>query len=213
MTRRVFPPRSTGFVGKCRFTGLGSVLTVRGHDDHASGRDPERIQLDTGAAGSGPPDSGPSTGAVPGDRGVSRWRLRNWRLRSKLAVVLLVPALTTATLAGLRLNTQLDDVELFGSVQRELAVSHQAAKVENALQVERDWAVQCVAAGRLNACPEHAARTGLTDVELSKYKESGATASALSAPLRESFTKSLQSLEGLGSLRVTLLSTKYPDVA
>ncbi|MFD4639299.1 nitrate- and nitrite sensing domain-containing protein [Lentzea sp. NPDC058436] len=146
-------------------------------------------------------------------RGIDRFRLRNWRLRSKLAVVLLVPALSTATLAGLRLNTQLDDVELFGSVQRELAVSHQAAKVENALQVERDWAVQCVAAGRQNACPEHAARTGLTDVELGKYRDSGATASALSAPLQESFTKSLQSLDGLGSLRVTLLTTKYPDIA
>jgi signal transduction histidine kinase len=146
-------------------------------------------------------------------RGIDRFRLRNWRLRSKLAVVLLVPALSTATLAGLRLNTQLDDVELFGSVQRELAVSHQAAKVENALQVERDWAVQCVAAGRQNSCPEHAARTGLTDVELGRYRDSGATATALSAPLQESFTKSLQSLDGLASLRITLLSTKYPDVA
>ncbi len=146
-------------------------------------------------------------------RGIDRFRLRNWRLRSKLAVVLLVPALSTATLAGLRLNTQLDDVELFDTVQRELAVSHQAAKVENALQVERDWAVQCVAAGRQNACPEHAARTGLTDTELGRYRDAGATATALSAPLQESFTKSLESLDGLASLRVTLLSTKYPDIA
>jgi signal transduction histidine kinase len=146
-------------------------------------------------------------------RGIDRFRLRNWRLRSKLAVVLLVPALSTATLAGLRLNTQLDDVELFDTVQRELAVSHQAAKVENALQVERDWAVQCVAAGRQNACPEHAARTGLTDIELGKYRDSGATATALSAPLNEAFNKSLQSLDGLAALRVTLLSTKYPDIA
>ncbi|HUQ60986.1 nitrate- and nitrite sensing domain-containing protein [Lentzea sp.] len=127
--------------------------------------------------------------------------------------MLLVPALSTATLAGLRLNTQLDDVELFDTVQRELAVSHQAAKVENALQVERDWAVQCVAAGRQNACPEHAARTGLTDTALGSYRDSGATATALSAPLQESFTKSLESLDGLASLRVTLLSTKYPDIA
>ncbi|WP_231114911.1 nitrate- and nitrite sensing domain-containing protein [Lentzea aerocolonigenes] len=146
-------------------------------------------------------------------RGIDRFRLRNWRLRSKLAVVLLVPALSTATLAGLRLNTQLDDVELFGTVQRELAVSHQAAKVENALQVERDWAVQCVAAGRQNACPEHAARTGLTDTELGKYRDAGATTTALSAPLKEAFGKSLQSLDGLASLRFTILSTKYPDMA
>jgi signal transduction histidine kinase len=146
-------------------------------------------------------------------RGIDRFRLRNWRLRSKLAVVLLVPALSTATLAGLRLNTQLDDVELFGTVQRELAVSHQAAKVENALQVERDWAVQCVAAGRQNACPEHAARTGATDTELGKYRDSGATTTKLSAPLQEAFDKSLQSLDNLASLRNTILSTKYPDMA
>ncbi len=146
-------------------------------------------------------------------RGIDRFRLRNWRLRSKLAVVLLVPALSTATLAGLRLDTQLDDVELFGNVQRELAVSHQAAKVENALQVERDWAVQCVGTGRQNACPEHAARAGLTDTELDKYRNAGATATGLSASLRESFVKSLQSLDGLASLRVTLLNTRYPDVA
>ncbi|MBM7864072.1 sensor histidine kinase [Lentzea nigeriaca] len=146
-------------------------------------------------------------------RGIDRFRLRNWRLRSKLAVVLLVPALSTATLAGLRLNTQLDSVELFGTVQRELAVSHQAAKVENALQVERDWAVQCVAAGRQNACPEHAARTGLTDTQLGKYRDSGATTTALSAPLQEAFGKSLQSLDGLASLRNTILTTKYPDMA
>ncbi|SER40398.1 Signal transduction histidine kinase [Lentzea xinjiangensis] len=146
-------------------------------------------------------------------RGIDRFRLRNWRLRSKLAVVLLVPALSTATLAGLRLNTQLDDVELFDTVQRELAVSHQAAKVENALQVERDWAVQCVGAGRQNACPEHAAKTGLTDTELGRYRDAGATATALSASLQEAFTKSLESLDGLASLRVTILSTKYPDIA
>ncbi|MFC3896063.1 nitrate- and nitrite sensing domain-containing protein [Lentzea rhizosphaerae] len=146
-------------------------------------------------------------------RGIDRFRLRNWRLRSKLAVVLLVPALSTATLAGLRLNTQLDDVELFGTVQRELAVSHQAAKVENALQVERDWAVQCVAAGRQNACPEHAARTGATDTELGRYRDSGATNTTLRGSLQEAFTKSLQSLDGLASLRVTLMSTKYPDIA
>ncbi|RAS65492.1 signal transduction histidine kinase [Lentzea atacamensis] len=146
-------------------------------------------------------------------RGIDRFRLRNWRLRSKLAVVLLVPALSTATLAGLRLNGQLDDVELFGTVQRELAVSHQAAKVEYALQVERDWAVQCVAAGRQNACPEHAARTGATDTELGRYRDAGATTTVLSESLQEAFTKSLESLDGLASLRVTLLSTKYPDMA
>ena len=148
---------------------------MRGHDDHASGRDPERIQLDTGAAGSGPPDSGPSTGAVPGDRGVSRWRLRNWRLRSKLAVVLLVPALSTLTLAGLRLNTQLDDVELFGQVQRELQLSAQVAAVSDALQLERDAAVAFVAAGRVENSPEFTARSSKVDTEVGRLRDVAAS--------------------------------------
>ncbi len=197
----------------CRFTGLGSVLTVRGHDDHASGRDPERIQLDEGAAASGPPDSGPSTGAVPADRGVSRWRLRNWRLRSKLAVVLLVPALSTLTLAGLRLNTQLDDVELFGQVQRELQLSAQVAAVSDALQLERDAAVWFVAGGRQENGAEFQTRSSKVDAEVGRLRDVAASTTGVDDSVRESFQKSLQSLDGLSALRNTVSTTRYPDIS
>jgi signal transduction histidine kinase len=143
----------------------------------------------------------------------ARFRLRNWRLRSKLAVVLLVPALSTATLAGLRLNVQLDDVELFSKVQRELALSAQAAKVEDALQTERDWAVQCVGGGRGNNCAEHVTRASKTDVEIAKYRDVAATTSGIDNVVRETFTKSMQALDGLSNLRNTLLTTKYPDIS
>ncbi|OKI32603.1 sensor with HAMP domain protein [Saccharothrix sp. CB00851] len=186
---------------------------MRGHDDHASGRDPERIQLDTGAAGSGPPDSGPSTGAVPADRGVSRWRLRNWRLRSKLAVVLLVPALSTLTLAGLRLNTQLDDVELFGQVQRELQLSAQVAAVSDALQLERDAAVWFVAGGREENGGEFQTRSSKVDAEVGRLRDVAASTTGVDDAVREAFQKSLQSLDGLSALRNTVSTTKYPDIS
>ncbi|WP_285751693.1 nitrate- and nitrite sensing domain-containing protein [Lentzea sp. NBRC 105346] len=143
----------------------------------------------------------------------SRFRLRNWRLRSKLAVVLLVPALSTATLAGLRLNTQLDDVELFSKVQRELALSQQAERVEDALQTERDWAVQCVGGGRANNCAEHVTRASRTDVELAKYRDVAEANTAIDPVVVQTFDKSLQTLDGLSNLRNTLLTTKYPDVS
>ncbi|WP_433263054.1 nitrate- and nitrite sensing domain-containing protein [Actinosynnema sp. CS-041913] len=186
---------------------------MRGHDDHASGRDPERTGPDK-AADAVPPDSGPGTGTTaPADRGISRWRLRNWRLRSKLAVVLLVPALSTLALAGLRLNTQLDDVELFGKVQRELQLSAQAAAVSDALQLERDAAVWFVAGGRADNSGELTTRSAKVDTEVGKYRDVAAATSGVEDSVLDSFQKSLQSLDGLPSLRNTTLTTRYPDIS
>ncbi|MFC5058829.1 sensor histidine kinase [Saccharothrix xinjiangensis] len=187
---------------------------MRGHDDHASGEEPERIQLDAGDAGNGrPPDSGPGTGAVPADRGVSRWRLRNWRLRSKLAVVLLVPALSTLALAGLRLNTQLDDVELFGKVQRELQLSAQAAAVSDALQLERDAAVWFVAGGRGENAAELVTRSSRVDVEVGRLRDVAASTTGIDQSVSDAFQRALQSLDGLNSLRNTVTNSRYPDVS
>ncbi len=186
---------------------------MRGHDDHASGNQPERIEP-VEVADAVPPDPGPSTGtAASADRGISRWRLRNWRLRSKLAVVLLVPALSTLALAGLRLNTQLDDVELFGKVQRELQLSAQAAAVSNALQLERDAAVWFVAGNRADNSAELVARSAGVDNEVRKYREVANATAGIDFGVQESFHKSVQALDGLPSLRNTTLTTKYPDIS
>ncbi|MFD1148526.1 sensor histidine kinase, partial [Saccharothrix hoggarensis] len=150
---------------------------------------------------------------MPADRGVSRWRLRNWRLRSKLAVVLLVPALSTLTLAGLRLNTQLDDVELFGQIQRELQLSAQAAAVSDALQLERDAAVWFVAGGRRDNAAELVARSSKVDAEVGRLRDVAASTTGIDEAVRESFQKSLQSLDGLNALRNTVTTTRYPDIS
>ncbi|WP_238413089.1 sensor histidine kinase [Saccharothrix deserti] len=147
------------------------------------------------------------------DRGVSRWRLRNWRLRSKLAVVLLVPALSTLALAGLRLNTQLDDVELFGQVQRELQLSAQVASASDALQLERDAAVWYVAGGRQENQPEFETRSSKVDTEVLRLRDVAASTTGIDDAVRESFQKSLQALDGLNALRNTVKTTKYPDIS
>ncbi|WNV91828.1 nitrate- and nitrite sensing domain-containing protein [Umezawaea sp. Da 62-37] len=130
-------------------------------------------------------------------------------------MVLLVPALTTLALAGLRLTSQLDDVELFGKVQRELALSAQAASVSNAIQLERDSAVHFVAAGRSdNAISvDQAARSSKVDAEVGKYRDVAASTEGIDPAVAEAFQKSLQSLDNLSSLRNTMLTTKYPDAS
>ncbi|WP_238598397.1 sensor histidine kinase [Saccharothrix sp. ALI-22-I] len=150
---------------------------------------------------------------MPADRGVTRWRLRNWRLRSKLAVVLLVPALSTLTLAGLRLNTQLDDVELFGQVQRELQLSAQVAAVADALQLERDAAVWYVAGGREENKPEFETRASKVDAEVRRVRDVAASTTGIDETVRDSFQRALQSIDGLSALRNTVTTTKYPDIS
>ncbi|MCP2098389.1 MULTISPECIES: nitrate- and nitrite sensing domain-containing protein [Actinosynnema] len=193
---------------------------MRGHDDHASGEGrPERTQLDAGARGRAP-DPGPGTATTPtADRGISRWRLRNWKLRNKLVVVLLVPAMSTLALAGLRLTTQLDDVELYGKVQRELQLSAQAAAVGDALQLERDAAVGYVAAGRKRN-PDATARvgelntrSGKVDAEVKRLLDIGAVTADIDDTVRTAYQKSIQSLDGLNSLRNTVLESQYPDAS
>ncbi|MCS7481874.1 nitrate- and nitrite sensing domain-containing protein [Umezawaea endophytica] len=149
--------------------------------------------------------------AAPG--GIRRWRLTNWRLRSKLAVVLLVPALSTLALAGLRLNSQLDDVALFGKVQRELALSAQAASVADALQLERDAAVHFVAGNRSDNGAEQVTRAAKVDVEVGKYRDVAVSTEGIDPAVADAFQKSLQSLDNLSSLRNTMLTTRYPDAS
>jgi signal transduction histidine kinase len=229
MTNSLFTRKSTRFVRRFFSSAwkLGSVLTVRGHGDPASGSDPERARHEADTEGGGPAYSVPtansatSHSAAGGGDGradtrakrVWRWSLRNWRLRSKLAVVLLVPALSTLALAGLRLNNQLDDVEQFGKVQRELALSVQADAVSDALQLERDAAVAFVAGGRSPAETEHVTRESAVDVEVLQYRDVALSTEGIDGPVVEAFQKSLQSLDNLSSLRNTLLTTKYPDVS
>ena len=128
-------------------------------------------------------------------------------------MVLLVPALSTLALAGLRLNSQLDDVSLISKVQRELALSAQAASVSDALQLERDAAVRFVASDRKDNAAEQVTRAAKVDVEVGKYREVAVTAEGIDPALATAFEKSLQSLDNLSSLRNTMLTTRYPDAS
>ncbi|WP_223199559.1 sensor histidine kinase [Solihabitans fulvus] len=152
-----------------------------------------------------------STEAGVSTRG--RWRLRNWRLRSKLVVVLLVPALSTLALAGLRLSSQLDDVGLFGQVQQELQLNGQVEFVADALQLERDAMVSYVAGGRGGNAATQATQSKQVDIEVGKLRGMVDSTQGVDPAVRDALAKSIQALSGLPALRNSALSTSYPDKA
>jgi len=66
-----------------------------------------------------------------------RWRLRNWRLRSRLVILLVIPLILAGVLGGLRIASSVGDIQDIASVSREVAVSQRVASVIEALQTER----------------------------------------------------------------------------
>ncbi|WP_086788054.1 nitrate- and nitrite sensing domain-containing protein [Crossiella equi] len=135
---------------------------------------------------------------------------RNWPLRSKLAVVLLVPALSTVTLAGLRLSNQLGDVDLFVTVQQELALGTKVTEAGTALQRERDAAVSFVASGRTAGLGEHTGRVGAVDVRVAELRTVGSASNELGVAVRGSYDTAMEALDKLSALRRTVQSTRYP---
>jgi signal transduction histidine kinase len=76
------------------------------------------------------------------------WRLRNWRLRTKLFVLLLVPAVAVIALVGLRVKSDLDDAKQLAELAARGPVDSGVAEVMHQLQRERDLTVRFVALDR-----------------------------------------------------------------
>lgn len=96
------------------------------------------------AGGDGPDDPAAEATASPsagGANGGSGRGLRNWRLRSKLAVILIIPTVTVLVLAGLRVYESLDRASQLEQTAQQVQLADQISDVVHQLQVERELAV------------------------------------------------------------------------
>ncbi|QHC25291.1 sensor histidine kinase [Streptomyces sp. GS7] len=92
----------------------------------------DRAQTPGGdAADGGKPKTSP-TG--PGNR----IALRNWRISTRLVSLLALPVVAATTLGGMRIATQLDNIDQQDKMQLLTEMTRQATELADALQVERD---------------------------------------------------------------------------
>jgi signal transduction histidine kinase len=154
------------------------------------------------------PSTGNSTPQPPASAPTVRssWRLRNWRLGSKLVIILLVPSLSTIALAGLRLSSQLDDAQQFTNMRRDLGVANQTITVADLLQAERNAVVSYIAAGRTDQAPKFEP----TEAAVDKLR---GRANGVTGPVANAVGKALNELDELSALRNSSLTTRLPDVA
>ncbi|WP_327102186.1 sensor histidine kinase [Nonomuraea glycinis] len=84
----------------------------------------------------------------------SRFSLRNWRVRSKLLVLVVIPTLAALVFGGLRVTTSIATAGEYAQVNVVAVLASQLTALAHEVEVERDLSAQYVAQGRRGGRPE-----------------------------------------------------------
>ncbi|WP_051125042.1 sensor histidine kinase [Amycolatopsis benzoatilytica] len=140
-----------------------------------------------------------------------RWRLRNWRLRTKLFVVLLIPALAVVVLVGLRVNSDLRDARQLAEFAARCRVDTTVAEVVHQLQRERDVTVRFVAGDRKGATDVLVGQRNRVDLAIGAFERSLADSKPrLDQSAASHLQQSDDRLRVLGGLRYSAEHSAYP---
>ncbi|WP_189054956.1 sensor histidine kinase [Longimycelium tulufanense] len=149
----------------------------------------------------------------PRPSGWSRWRLQNFRLRTKLIAVFLVPAAAAVVLAGMRIDTELDNAEQFDKYVRHVELAERTAELVQDLQGERNLVAAYVANGRDGDRSAMDSQTAKVDNAISQVVSTAVALDQTNSAVKEPFRRALDRLSSVRPLRQAALSSKYPDTA
>ncbi|WP_367132908.1 nitrate- and nitrite sensing domain-containing protein [Saccharothrix sp. HUAS TT1] len=142
------------------------------------------------------------------------WRLRNWRLPTKLTAVLLIPTIAAVALGGLRVNSDLADASELNRLANQIQLESAVADLVQQLQRERDLSASHVASGK--QLDRVVLDRQLRRVEDTVQALNGKIAD-LSADLDDDvvtrFRRASSQLDRLNSLRNAVRDTQYPSDA
>ncbi len=151
----------------------------------------------------------PSTPDVPA---AGRWRLSNWRLRSKLFVVLLVPLAVAALLGALQVVTQINNAKIYNQLQNDSRLAASLSVVIDNLQREREGIALYASSHKTAGSGPGSPQTDATDVAISNFKQLANNGGAVSPQMQAAVTSALNSVSDIDALRSSANSTDYPDV-
>ena len=140
---------------------------------------------------------------------------RNWRLRTKMAVVLLVPTLTALALGGLRVQSELANAGSFERTVGQVDAARQITGVIHQLQTERALVVSLVALANVQLTNSAAAQDQFqrTDDAITVLRSEVEGLDVPDADSRDRYDRSFSQLKQLTSLRRLAQGGIYPDLA
>ncbi len=127
-----------------------------------------------------------------GNSVASRWRLRNWPLRTKLLVVLLIPTLTALSLIGLRFSAEIESADRLDELSVRVRTEAVIARLVHSLQRERDLSVRYVAGGRAEDGDALSAQRTRVDERLGEF---GKALAAVRPELPEKTYRTFEALD------------------
>ncbi|WNV82007.1 nitrate- and nitrite sensing domain-containing protein [Umezawaea sp. Da 62-37] len=141
-------------------------------------------------------------------------RLRNWRLRTKLFAVLLIPTVAALALGGLRVQTDLQSATEFNQLANEVQLESSVADLVQQLQRERDLSASHVASGkqvdRVVLDRQLRRVNDTSDALQTKITE---LSGDLDPAVADRFRRAAEQLKRLNSLRNAVRDTAYPSDA
>jgi signal transduction histidine kinase len=157
----------------------------------------------------------PVTGRRPGPGGTAggRWRLRNWRLRTKVGAVLLVPTVAALLLGGLRVQSEIDNANNFHRTVAQVDVAKQITEVVHQLQKERVLMVTGEAATSSAAGSPLATQLDRTNGAISELRTAVVKLNLPDAGAMDRYNRAVDGLTTLTTLRVLAQRGVYPDNA
>ncbi|MEU4666477.1 nitrate- and nitrite sensing domain-containing protein [Amycolatopsis sp. NPDC023774] len=157
------------------------------------------------------PRTGDATDPAAARQVGGRWRLRNWHLRTKLFVVLLIPALAVIGLVGLRVSTDLRDAQQLAEFAARGRVDSTVASVLHQLQRERDVTVRFVAGNRQGATTDLTGQRTRVDQAIGTFEKTLADSKPrLDAVAASSLQQSDDRLRVLSGLRFSAEHSAFP---
>jgi signal transduction histidine kinase len=143
----------------------------------------------------------------------SLFGVNNWRLRSKLALILIIPTLTALVLGALRVVDDVQEAVQLGHTVDQVAFAQKVTNVVQDLQGERAFAVA------RNASGDPLRQTGLdaqivkVDRSVDDLRSSVASLKTDDQATSDRYTRGLQRLEALRPLRATMNGSAFSEQA
>lgn len=142
----------------------------------------------------------------------SRWKLRNWPLRTKLAVVLIIPLVTALTFGGLRAVGELNSANEFQRTADQFDVAARVTTVVQQLQGERTLAVARMANGSADRAALDA-QIAKVDGAVQELRSAVENLDLPDEATQQNYDQALQRLTALEPLRAKINNTAFPDLA
>ncbi|MGI8309781.1 sensor histidine kinase [Saccharopolyspora hattusasensis] len=150
------------------------------------------------------PATGTGAATEPAAGRSKTWWLRNWRLRYKMAAVLLVPTLAALGVGGIRVYDGLATQSRLNTIVEQVELGEQAANLTHELQRERDFAIVFTTANGGSAGTDYVAQSQRVDTAVQQLHGFDQQVATFSPEVRDAYERAVNRLGSLGALRATI---------